>query len=168
MPPLTRMRVPARTSMKSSDGFTLMELLVATALFGILAGILMISFLISRRSYLSADGYVRVQQEARHAFDIMLRELRNSGSVGVPSSQRLDFQIARGYDSIACGGICWGDETANGRWIHYVLDTSVAQNVRLMRCTTALQDDPMPAGFAGCRVLANDVNPNVTATSIRV
>jgi len=152
---------------------TLVEVLVVSALFGIIAATLLTGFLTGRNSYLSADAYIHVQQQARQAFDIMTKELRNAGKVNnnisilAPGVQRLDFQIDQGYDTTACGGICWGDGTTPpGRWIHYELQVP---NVRLVRYTTAAQLDPMPdpACGVGCRVLANNVNTNLAATSFR-
>ena len=154
-------------------GLTLVEVLIVIAIFSGILGALLVSLLVSRTSYVSADAYLQVQQEARRAFDSMVRELHHAGRVNndvsllEPGAQRLDLQIARGYDAAACGGICWGtDDSAlpNGL-IHYVLDTADAQNARLMRCVSANRLDPMPAAFAGCRVLSNRVNPLLANSS---
>ena len=154
-------------------GFTLMEVLVSVVIFGIVLGVLLVSFLVSKNTYVSSDAYVRIQQEARHAFDNMVKELHQAGrvnnnvAIAAPGVQRIDFQVVRAYDAVACGGNCWGTDDAalpNG-WIHYVLDTANAQNARLMRCVTAARLDPMPGGFAGCRVLANYLNPALASTA---
>lgn len=142
-------------------------LVVLTLLTG-LVGALMVSLLVGQASSLSAEAYVQVQQEARRAFDQMVKELRearinNNISIAEPGVQRLDFQVSRGYDTAVCGGICWGtDDVAlpNG-WVHYVIDASDPAHARLVRCTTANQLDAMPAGFAGCWVLANAVQPSL-------
>ena len=102
-----------------------------------------------------------------------MRELRNGGrvnnavSIAEPGVQRLDFQIARGYDATVCGGICWGtdDATLPNGWVHYVLDATSPQQVRLVRCVTASQLDPMPAAFAGCQVLSNSIDPTLANTA---
>ena len=146
----------------SRGGLTLIEMLITVALFGIIAGVLLTGFLTGRNSYMSADASIHVQQQARQAFDIMTKELRNADNVNVPIAQRLDFQVDQGYDAVGCGGICWGDGTTVGRWIHYEVD---APNMRLVRYTTVNLLDPMPGGCVGCRVMANDVNGNPTATS---
>jgi len=145
-------------------GLALLELLVVGIAFSLLLAALLSSLMVGRSSYLSADASVRVQEEARRAFQTATQELREAGNVNSPGAQRLDFQTARSYDGAACGGICWGTDDAglpNG-WLHYVVD---AAEGRLMRCVTANRDDFMPANFAGCRVLANDVNVNAAATS---
>ena len=148
-------------------GFTLTEILIVLVLLTVVVGALTVSMLVSRASYISAEAYVQVQQEVRRAYDDMIRELREAGQVNntvsivEPGVQRLDFQITRGYDSVSCGGICWGTDNPSypTGWLHYVLDASTPQRVRLMRCATANRLDAMPSGFAGCRVLANYVNP---------
>lgn len=159
--------------MRARGGFTLTEVLVVVVIFAIILGVLLISFLISKNTYVSSDAYVQIQQEARRAFDAMAKELHQAGQVnngvtiGAPGVQRLDFQIVRAYDQAACGGNCWGtdDATLPNGWVHYVLDTTSAQNARFVRCVTANRLDPMPAGFAGCRVLANHLDPDLASTT---
>lgn len=180
------------------SGMTLVEMLVVSALFGIIAATLLTAFLTGRNSYVSADAYLHVQQQARQAFDIMTKELRNAGHISTggrddcnftmpatppppPGVQRLDFQIDQGYDNSAappvgtgCGtgvssctppipwnGICWGDGTTRGQWVHYEVDVP---NQRLVRYTTATKGELMPANCVGCRVLANNVNVDSAAT----
>lgn len=154
-------------------GFTLLELLIGITIFGVLSGALLVTLLVGSNSYLSTELAVQSQQEARRALDRSTRELRNAGkvnnsvSIAAPGVQRLDFQIARGYDATTCGGICWGSDDAalpNG-WIHYVLDPTNPQHVRLVRCVTANQLDSMLAGFAGCQVLANEVDSALANTA---
>ena len=158
---------------RDSRGFTLLEVLVVLVLIGVLVGVLMVSSTVGWGTYSSSDAAVQVQQAARQAFDAMTKELHGAGlvndnvAIAEPGVQRLDFQITRGYDSVACGGICWGTDDAAlpSGWVHYVLDAADAQNVRLLRCVTAGRLDAMPGGFAGCRVLANDVNGNLANTA---
>jgi len=155
------------------QGFALVEVLVVMGIFSGILGAVLASLLVSRTAFVSADAYVQVQQEARRAFDSMVNELRGAGQVnngvGIPEPgvQRLDFQIARGYDAATCGGVCWGSDapTLPNGWVHYVLDTTDPQNARFMRCVTATRLDPMPANFAGCRVLANNVSPALANSS---
>lgn len=158
-----------------SRGLTLTEMLFVITILVVLVGVLLVSLLVSRLSYLSAEAYVQVQEQARRAFNAVVQELHQAGhvnndvAIAEPGVQRLDFQIVRapGYDLAACGGNCWGTDTPAlpSGWIHYVLDPTDPQNPRLMRCVTANRLDPMPAGFAGCRVLAIYVNPSLAATS---
>lgn len=154
-------------------GFTILEIQLAAVIFAGILAALLLGLLMGRSSYVSAEAYVQLQQEARRAFDGMARELRGAGQVNNnvtildPGVQRLDFQIARSFDISVCGGVCWGTDAVllpNG-WLHYVLDATNPQNARLMRCVTANRLDPMPVDFAGCRVLANSLTPNLANSS---
>lgn len=145
------------------NGFTLTELIIVAALFLILGAGLLTTFLTGQTSYLSADAYIQVQQEARKAFDNMVRELREAGAAPGFSVQvvnpgnpgrRLDFQIALGY---ASGAITWGSEAGATQWIHYVI-TSAGEGARLVRCVTAGPNDALTEPYTGCRVLANYVD----------
>ena len=150
-------------SQRGRGGLALLELLVVGAAFSLILAALFSSLVVGRNAYLSAEALVQVQEESRRAFQVVTQELRKAGNVNRPGAQRLDFQIARDYDT-ACGGICWGTESGvlpNG-WIHYVVD---AAGARLMRCLSANRDDLMPANFAGCRVLANNVSAALADTA---
>jgi type II secretory pathway pseudopilin PulG len=144
-------------------------MLVVVAIFGGLLGALTTSLTMNRTVHLSAEASIQVQQEARRALDLVVKELHQAGHVNGDASiatpvQRLDFQISRGYDAIACGGICWGtdDPSLPTGWVHYMVDTTLN---RIVRCLTAGRLDAMPADYAGCRVLANHVNANVANTA---
>ena len=52
--------------------------------------------------------------------------------------------------------ICWGSEAATGQWVHDVI-TGVGADAQIVRCVTAGALDAMPVNYAGCRVLANDL-----------
>lgn len=166
--PMLRIAWP-RHNRVPRQGMSLTEIMVVLILLTGLIGALLVSLLVGQTSSLSAEAYVQVQQEARRAFDVMVKELREAGqvnngvSIAEPGVQRLDFQISRGYDAVTCGGICWGtdDPAVPNGWVHYVIDTSTPTRARLVRCTTANRLDPMPAGFAGCWVLANAVQPSL-------
>ena len=158
-------------------GFTLVELMMVAGIFIAMLGVLGISLMMSRLSYLTMDTELYVQQEGRKALDNMTAELRvggnvnNNVSIGSPGAQRLDFQLDRGYNLAApcpVDAVCWGsdDPAFPTGWVHYVLDTvTTAPKARLRRCTTANQLDPMPVNFAGCRVVANNVNPALAMTT---
>jgi prepilin-type N-terminal cleavage/methylation domain-containing protein len=94
--------------------FTLVELLVVSAVMSIVMGALFTSLLIGRSSYVTGDAYVQVQQEARRALDIMGRELRAAQVTADPAGgSTLDFQAALGYNLTGVPGcpadaICWG------------------------------------------------------------
>ena len=152
--------------------FTLIEIMVVMAIFIAILSVLAISFLMSRVSYATMDTTLYVQQEGRRALDTMAAELRLAGnvnnnvSIAAPGGQQLDFQLDQGYDPTVCGGVCWGSGNPLLPWVHYVLDTvTTAPNGRLRRCLTANRLDPMPANFAGCGVIANNVSPNTVMTA---
>lgn len=119
---------PCALRLAPRGGFTLFELLVVIVIFGGIMAALMVAFLISESSYHTADSYVQVQQEARRAFDTMVKELREAGwgtvaanpgtggnctfaalisavtvsntcvAAGGNAGNQIDFQIALGYD----------------------------------------------------------------------
>ena len=164
-------RVPYEQANRA--GFTLTETVMTAAIFTGIMGVVLVSLMVSRASYESGGAYVQTQQEVRRAFDVMVKELHQAGQVNngvtiaAPGVQRLDFQINRSYDVVACGGICWGtdDPTLPSGWLHYVLDASNASNPRMVRCVTANRLDAMPANYAGCRVLANNLSAALANTS---
>lgn len=151
----------------NTKGFTLVELLVVAVLTVIVAGGLLTAFLTGQTSYFSADAYVQVQQEARRAFDAMVRELREAGPTAGAgtlmnvSGNQLNFQVAMDYTS----AIQWGDGVTANNWIHYWLFTnnSLSNNnqVQLLRCTSGAPGtafaSPAAVVPANCRVLANNV-----------
>ena len=171
-PPI--MMAGAGTPHSPSDGFTLTEIIIVAALFLILGAGLLTTFLTGQASYLSADAYIQVQQEARKAFDNMLRELREAGAepgnavqVKLPGNpgRQLDFQIALGY---AGGAITWGNENGATQWVHYLITnnqvvTTGQDAAQLVRCATPGQNDPLTAPYAGCRVLANYVDGSTSS-----
>jgi Tfp pilus assembly protein PilW len=147
---------------------TITELLIAVAIFVAIGGALAVSLLMDQRAFVTSESFMHVQQQARRALDAMVKELRESGNIDSPTTSpnqdvtnttRLNFQIARSYDDALCGGICWGNDATTGGWIHYLLDTTNATNVRLMRCQSGASDTVI-ADFGGgtCpTTLSNDV-----------
>ncbi|UCE82659.1 MAG: prepilin-type N-terminal cleavage/methylation domain-containing protein [Deltaproteobacteria bacterium] len=63
------------------QGFTLVELLVVLAIFGIIMGGIYSVFVRSNRVYISQEEIVAAQQEARSALDILGREIRMAGFI---------------------------------------------------------------------------------------
>ncbi len=174
----TRVGLMSHVSCLMSGGFTLVEMLVVIVIFGGIMGALMISFLISKSSYLSADAYIQVQQEARRGLDAVVKEFREadpnalqvfdgSGTVvgtNVPGV-RVDFPIALGYNiqgSVPCCpvGTCWGAKdqagTSQCNW-------KVRYRVAGTGGTQLLREVVNGGGaVVNTRVLANDVNSAVT------
>ena len=101
--------------MAGRDGFSLVEMIVVSALFILLGVGILIALMGGQTSYLSMDAYVQAQEEARRAFDFMTRELRLAGWDTIPlpaavEGTQLDFQVALGYNLAGCtpNAICWG------------------------------------------------------------
>ncbi|MBI4354351.1 MAG: hypothetical protein HY595_03860 [Candidatus Omnitrophica bacterium] len=141
---------------------------MTAAIFVAIGGTLAVSLLMNQRAFVTSEAYTYVQQQARRALDAMVKELREAGDIDSPtttqdqdftSAARLNFRIARNYDEVACGGICWGNDTTTLGWVHYLLDTTDAQHARLLRCQSTPADgsDAGITDFSGCRTLSNDV-----------
>jgi Tfp pilus assembly protein PilW len=154
--------------MRNQKGFTVVEVLVVALFLVIIGGGFLTSYLTGQSSYLSADASIQVQQEARRAFDNMVKELREAKLLSDPAGGgQLDFQIALGYNTpVACGGICWGAKDQNGvsqtGWaICYKVvasgTTNQLQRQILNGVNGAVQGTP--------RVLANYVNSDTTSFS---
>ncbi|MFL0810779.1 MAG: PilW family protein [Agarilytica sp.] len=68
--------------MKKQSGFTLTELIIATALgITLSAGVIEI-YSSSKQTYRSQEALSRLQENARFAIDIISRDIRNSGFIG--------------------------------------------------------------------------------------
>jgi type II secretory pathway pseudopilin PulG len=163
-----RANAPTR---QRANGFTLVEVLIVTVLLFVLGGGLLSTFLTGQTSFLSGELYVQVQQEARRAFDVMVRELREakvSTASVVAGSNQLNFQVAQGYNVVGCNtpgpSVCWGDGTTLGNWAHYVLIGTPANppqrnTAQLVRCANNNETGAI-TGAINCtvgtyRVLAN-------------
>ncbi len=144
------------------NGFTLPEVLVVMVLVTVIAAAVFISFVVSRRAFLSADASIQVQQEARRALDALVTELRKAGNVDTDlttpggntpagGATRLNVQLAKGYNVSGCtlNAICWGNDTTNGGWVHYLQN-----GTQLVRCQSNASDTVI-TNFTGCRVVAN-------------
>jgi type IV pilus assembly protein PilW len=69
---------PVRKKM-GNHGFTLVELMIAMAVGGIVMAAVMTSFLSQHRSYLAQDEVVTMQQNVRVAMDMLTRDIRSAG-----------------------------------------------------------------------------------------
>ncbi len=160
---------------KRVRGFTLTETLVSAFVMAILGAGLMATFLTGKSSYLTADATVQVQQEARRAFDSMVRELRQAGNLSTTAlgngSVQLNFQVAMGYNQAGCANaICWGDGAQIGatRWVHYAVIGADDNTRQLVRCPNASQAGAVTVfDGAACRVLANGMrHPNADGSAL--
>ena len=147
-----------------SSGFTLIEMLLVLAITTAVGAALFASFLIGKQSYLSADSYVQVQQEARRAIDVMDRELRSAQGtavVTVNNPASIQFPIALGYDLAApcpTDSICWGArDQGNVNQMNWTVRYRV-NGTQLVRELLNAAGGVQP----GARVLANDIDAAVT------
>ena len=165
---------------RAAGGFTLVEVIVVTFIVLIVGAGLLTTFLTGQTSYVSADAYVLVQQEARRALDSMVRELREAGwgtpsppykapGVIVATASQLDFQLALGYNLTTVPGcpadaVCWGASDQSGvsqhNWsIRYREAAGPNGTTQLVREILNTANVVQP----GTRVLANYVNPATTS-----
>ena len=107
-----------RTHAHRHAGFTITEMMVVTGLFLLLLVGLMVMFWTGQTSYVTTDAYLQVQQEARRAFDTMVREVRGAGGTIVAAPSQLDFQTTLGYNLALAGclanQVCWGAKDQGG------------------------------------------------------
>ena len=148
-----RPRLPGRPR-----GMTTMEMLVVLALFAVIAGALMTSYLTSSRAFTSADASVYVQQQARQAMGEMTRELRQAGGAVVVGASQLTVQQDLGYDLAApcpANAVCWGARDQAGN-----VQFGWSSRFRLNGSQLVLEilDAAVPPAVQGTRVLANDVS----------
>lgn len=81
---------------QASGGFTLVELMVAMAIGGIVMAAVMTAFLSQHRTYLAQDDVVEMQQNARVAMDMLVRDIRMAGYN--PTSEPLKFAFVDGVN----------------------------------------------------------------------
>jgi prepilin-type N-terminal cleavage/methylation domain-containing protein len=88
-------------------GVTLIELLVALVICGVVIGAIYRLFIVQTRAYTVQDQVVEVQQNVRSAMEIMLRDLRMTGydddatpavMIITPISIKSDHRIAVNYE----------------------------------------------------------------------
>ena len=145
-------------------GLTLIELLIEAGALALVTGAVMLMFTSGHDSFLSANAYLHVQQEARRALEAMSTELRTANNLDTEltdaeedtpagGATRLNFQISRGYDVNGCtaDAVCWGNDTGNDGWVHYLVS-----NAQLFRCQSSGPPDTNITDVSACRVLAND------------
>ncbi|MEN8211744.1 MAG: prepilin-type N-terminal cleavage/methylation domain-containing protein, partial [Thermodesulfobacteriota bacterium] len=61
------------------NGFTLIEILIAIAITGIVSTVLMTSFQSQQKSYVIQEGVAAMQQNLRAGIEIMKQEIRMAG-----------------------------------------------------------------------------------------
>lgn len=165
-----------RSTRQHGTGFTLVEIIIVSLLVVIIAGGFLTAFLTGQASYFSSDSSIQVQYEARRAFDVMVRELRearaNTGTAitTLPDgTKQLNFQVALGYNLVAtnpacpANDVCWGHEAqATTGWVHYSIVGAAGNNRQLIRCLNTNEAGAVAQfSAASCRVLANYVVTSV-------
>jgi type IV pilus assembly protein PilW len=85
-----------------SDGFTLVELLVATILALVVIGAAVTAFTASIRSQPRVSSQAAAIQHARFTMERMVRELRQGSTV--PSATASQLSMVTNVDSATCGG----------------------------------------------------------------
>ena len=84
-----RQRQRAPWPIRSSTGFTLIELMVAMLLGLIVVGGVVSVFLANQRSYRTNQALGDVQDSSRIAFEMMARDIRNAGLTGCSNNGRV-------------------------------------------------------------------------------
>lgn len=111
--------------MKHDNGFSLVELLIAMAIFGVVAGAVYSVYHTQQKSYLAQQEIVAMQQQLRAAMQLMEREIRMAGyglndgaGSGIQAANsdsiRFAMDIHDGSDNDADGIIDEFDEMGNG------------------------------------------------------
>lgn len=128
--------------------FTLIEALIAVALFSVMFGVLMSTLIMGRNSFQTGPEQQELQNKVRQAIDIMIRELYNSNKdkVTIIGGSAITFRVPIGYDG--SGNLRWGAEGTEGYDINY----SVASG----QLTRTVLNGGSPVGTP--RILSTDVH----------
>ena len=74
---------------RHSQGFTLIELMVSMVLGLVVVGGVISVLIANRNSYRTNEGLSQVQESARTAFELLARDLRQTGSTGCDNARRM-------------------------------------------------------------------------------
>jgi prepilin-type N-terminal cleavage/methylation domain-containing protein len=81
---------------RRTGGFTLVELIIVVAIFGVVVGAIYTVFVRSNRVYISQEEVVAAQQEARTALEILGREIRMAGLIAADNQPGGTYPISAG------------------------------------------------------------------------
>jgi prepilin-type N-terminal cleavage/methylation domain-containing protein len=102
---------------KREQGFSLVEMLVASAIFAIVAAVVFIFYTAAQKSYKSGENFSEQQQNTRVAFDRMISDIRLAGFNTNPDGDatRVDEQIEGAWDTAVTirGDFDFEDASAN-------------------------------------------------------
>ena len=117
-----------RNRLKSNRGFTLIELMVALALTGMVAAAAYGFYISQNRTYIAQDRVVEMQQNLRSALDIMVRDIRMAGcdpqgsaGAGFITTQAASVQFTMDIQDGTTIGTSDGDVTDSDENIRYSL-----------------------------------------------
>lgn len=92
----------------ASRGFSLVELMIAIVLGMLVVGSAFAIFMSNRQTYAATESLGRTQENARLAFELMARDLREAGSTPCGNSRRTVGSVLN-PDPTAAGWYAWGD-----------------------------------------------------------
>ena len=102
---------------RQEHGFSLVEMLVASAIFAIVAAVVFIFYTAAQKSYKSGENFSEQQQSTRVAFDRMISDLRLAGFNTNPDgdASRVDEQFEGAWDTAVTirGDFDFEDASAN-------------------------------------------------------
>ena len=87
-------------SLSNSKGITIIELLVALVIFGLVVGGIYRLFIAQTKAYTVQDQVVEIQQSVRSAMEILLRDLRMAGYDDESSPIVINTTLPPNYDYI--------------------------------------------------------------------
>ena len=95
------MYAPLQSKRKSERGFSLVEMMVASAIFAIAAAVAFILYSAAQKSYKAGENSTDQQQATRVAFDRMISDIRLAGFNTNPDGDttRIDEQIEGMWDT---------------------------------------------------------------------
>ena len=139
-----------KARLNSRSGFTLIELMMAAAIFTIISSVLFVVLRTARNTWQTGDGQIRGQSSIRQGLGRMVKELRQTTASEVSGVladggpyTSITFSIPNGVDG--AGAIVWVGP------IQYSLDTSDAN-------TDGLTNQLIRTFGGNVQVLANNIN----------
>ena len=166
---------------KSSNGFSMLELLVATAIFTVIAGGIFSVLFSSQVRYQSDSGLTTAFQQANIVMDQIVRDIHSSGyppagafSYNAPAPFAVAFPWSPNYPGTPCTlyGTCSipgdndliletaGEDGTGVQWIRYTLQGTTLQRGSMPKGS----GDPSSATWTMTAYLENVVNQNGSPT----